>query len=74
MDFIDAADALGEGHVDEIVDTAANGEADVTGGPQLGNPGGTGGEVILEERYYDIYTNKYFVVIKWFCYVIFCLL
>ena len=71
MGFIDAADALGEGHVDEIVDTAANGEADVTGGPQVGNPGGTGGEVILEERYYQIYTNKCLVVTKWFCYLIF---
>ena len=51
---------LGEGHIDEKVDTAADGKADVTGGPQDGNPGGTCGEVVLKGRANEIYKTQIF--------------
>ena len=61
--IIEAADVLPEGHVDEVVDTAADCEAEVTEGPQGGDPGGTGGEVILKGRANEIY--NFFLVTRW---------
>ena len=55
--FVEAEAAVGAGHVDEIVDTAADGEADVAGGPEDGDPGVVGGEAILQGRTNEIYEN-----------------
>ena len=48
---------LGEGHVDEVVGTTADGEAEVTG-PLVGNPGVTSGEVFLKEKANVIYKTE----------------
>ena len=54
IDAASAPAALVGGHVDEVVDATADGEAEVTEGPQGGDPGGTCGVVILKGRANEI--------------------